>query len=260
MSGAQIKQLQEENEELKRKLNLCMHWMTKEVEEEIHKIARRRVSSLTQDDKDEFLRDNQEQIISKRIQNYFGDILLLNAPKETLLYLTNSEINYYNIQKNPNLDGFAVVSSYHKILDSFIEHFITSNFRKFCVKKWKTILRSNDPIEKALNSVVNKKYNLSVWRLFHLLRSIRNDEKMFEYGETFAAYLDKYIEVKDVLLSDSFYKLFAEVITSDVLGWKRHSGKINIKETEKTRKLMVWDYTDKNSILYILLESQSVVY
>jgi len=41
---------------------------------------------------------------------------------------------------------------------------------------------------------------------------------MFEYGETFAAYLDKYIEVKDVLLSDSFYKLFAEVITSDVLG------------------------------------------
>jgi hypothetical protein len=83
---------------------------------------------------------------------------------------------------------------------------------------------------------------------------------MFEYWETFAAYLDKYIEVKDVLLSDDFYKLFAEVITSDVLGWKRHAGKINIKETEKTRKLMVWDYTDKNSILYILLESQSVVY
>jgi hypothetical protein len=71
MNNTQLKQLQEENEELKRKLSLCMNWMTKEVEEEIHKIARRRVSSLTQDDKDEFLRENQEQIISKRIQNYF---------------------------------------------------------------------------------------------------------------------------------------------------------------------------------------------
>jgi hypothetical protein len=39
------------------------------------------------------------------------------------------------MMKNPTIDGFAVISAYHKVLDLFIESFITNNFRKFAKKK-----------------------------------------------------------------------------------------------------------------------------
>lgn len=260
MGSKQIQELQEEIDTLKRKLNLCTLWMKKEVESQVHNIAKRKVWKLTEDTREKFLWENQEKIISQRIQNYFWDILLLNAPNNTIEYLVNSEINYYSFQKNPSIDGFAVVSNYHKILDAFIEHFITNNYRKFAIKKSCTILRTNDPLEKALHLVVNKKYILSVWRLFWLLKAIKNDEKLFAYWEVFAQYLDKYQELKDVLLSEDFMLLFKEIVNSEVFWAKRHSGKMNIEETDRARKLMTWWFIDKNSILYILLESQSVQY
>jgi len=216
MGSKQIQELQEEIDTLKRKLNLCTLWMKKEVESQVHNIAKRKVWKLTEDTREKFLWENQEKIISQRIQNYFWDILLLNAPNNTIEYLVNSEINYYSFQKNPSIDGFAVVSNYHKILDAFIEHFITNNYRKFAIKKSCTILRTNDPLEKALHLVVNKKYILSVWRLFWLLKAIKNDEKLFAYWEVFAQYLDKYQELKDVLLSEDFMLLFKEIVNSEV--------------------------------------------
>jgi len=71
-----------------------------------------------------------------------------------------SEINFYNLQKNSNLDGFNVIASYHKIFDSLIEQVITNNYRKFCLKNGQNLIRVNDPLEKALHLVVNKKYIL----------------------------------------------------------------------------------------------------
>ena len=253
-------ELEKENEILKKKLEGCISWMKREVWEQIHKIAKRKVTKMTENWKEDFLRENQEQIISQRIQWFLWDILLLNAPNNTLEYLVNSEINFYNMQKTQNLDWLTIVSSYTKIIDSFVEHFITNNFRKYAVKKWKTILRVNDPMEKSLHLVVNKKYILSIWRLYWLLKSIKNDEKLYDYWQTFAEYLDKYRELKDVLLSSNFFELFEIVVESDVFWWKRHTWKINYEETKYTRKIITWDFQDKNSILYLLLESQSVLY
>lgn len=260
MTQQKIKELQNENDRLSKQLNLCVKWMKREIEEQIHKIAIKNVTKMTENWKEDFLKENQEQIIAQRIQWFFGDILLLNSPNNTLEYLVNSEINFYNMQKSQNLDGFSVISSYNKILDAFIEHFITMNFRKFTIKKWKTILRINDPMEKSLHMVVNKKYILSIWRLYGLLKAIKNDDKLYDYWEMFAEYLDKYRELKDILLSDAFFAIFASVIESDVFWWKRHSGKIDFDETKITRKLITWDFLDKDSILYMLLESQSVLY
>lgn len=260
MADKKIKELEEEIEVLKRKLKVCTLWMKLEVESQVHNIARRKVSKLTEDTREKFLEENQEKIISQSIQNYFWDILLLNAPNNTIEHLVNSEINYYSLQKNPSIDWFSVISNYHKILDAFIEHFITNNYRKFAVKKNCTILRVNDPLEKALHLVVNKKYIMSVWRLFWLLRAIKNDDKLFIYWETFAQYLDKYTELKDVLLSNEFMKLFQEIVGSEVFWAKRHAGTINLEDTQRARQLMTWWFCDKNSILYILLESQSVMY
>ena len=199
-------------------------------------------------------------IISKRIQDYFGDLLLLNAPKETIEYLVSSEISFYNLGKNPSLDGFSVIGSYHKILDVWVEQMIVNQFRKYAQKKGATVLRVNDPLEKALHSVITKKYILSLGRLFGLLRMIRKGEKLYDFGQTFAQYLDKYPDLRNMLLSDKFFSLFEKVIESDVFGGKRHQGSISLTDTKNTRKWITGDFADKNSIMYQVLESQAVLY
>lgn len=250
--------LEKENEDLKRRLELCAKWMQKEVKAQLLKIARRKTASLTENSKENFLKENQEQIITKRIQDYFWEFLLLNAPTKTLEYLVISEINFYNYQVNPNLDGFNVISSYHKIFDSLIEQVITNNYRKFCLKNGQTTIRANDPLEKALHLVVNKKYILWVWRLYWIVKSIKNDEKLYDYWRFFKVYLDKNPDLRDLILSDEFYNLFTKVVNSEVFWAKRHAGKINFKDTNDTRKIMVGDFLDKTSIFYMFLKSQSI--
>ena len=166
MSAKTIQELEEENAVLRHHLEVATKWMRREVEESVHKISKRKITKMTETGRDDFLRENQEAIIGKRIQDYFGDLLLLNAPKETIEYLVSSEISFYNLSKNPSLDGFSVIGSYHKILDVWVEQMIVNQFRKFAQKKGATILRVNDPLEKALHSVVTKKFILSLGRLF----------------------------------------------------------------------------------------------
>ncbi len=216
MAEKAFEELLKENEALKRQLEVCVRWMRREVEESVHKISKRKVSKMTEVGRDDFLRENQEAIIGKRIADYFGDILLLNAPKETIEYLVSSEISYYNLSKNPSLDGFSVIGSYHKILDVWVEHMIVNQFRKFAQKKGATVLRVNDPMEKSLHSVVTKKFILSLGRLFGLLRMIRNNEPLYDFGRTFRDYLDKYPDLRNMLLSDRFFLLFEKIIDSDV--------------------------------------------
>lgn len=97
-----------------------------------------------------------------------------------------------------------MISWYHKTLDLFIENFIIKQFRKFAKKQRQTILRTNDPLEKALNLVVNKWYILSTWRLYGLLKIIKFDLELNDYSTCFKDYLDKYIDLRDVLLDDNF--------------------------------------------------------
>jgi len=135
MPGKTLQELEQENALLRRQLEVSIRWMRRQVEESVHKISKRNVTKMSETGRDDFLRENQEAIISKRIQDYFGDILLLNAPKETIEYLVSSEISFYNLGKNPSLDGFSVIGSYHKILDVWVEHMIVNQFRKFAQKK-----------------------------------------------------------------------------------------------------------------------------
>lgn len=259
--------LLEENLELKKqieiltsKLKIVKIWMEKEVKSQTHKIAKNKTSKLTSDVKEDFLSENFEEVIANRINNYFGDLLLLNAPKWTIEWITSAEINYFNMMKNPTIDGFAVISAYHKVLDLFIESFITNNFRKFAKKRWCTILRVNDPLEKALNLIVNSKYIMSTWRIFWLIKMIKEDEKLFDYWKCFKEYLNKYTELRDILLDEDFYNKFTRLNKTEVLSSKRHSWSISKKDTTEARKILIWDFKDKNSIIYKILQWQSVIY
>lgn len=212
----EIQELKTEILSLKRKLKVSQAWMEREVKQSLHKIASKRVGKMTIEDKTDFLMQNQEEIITSRIRGYFGEILLLNAPKNTVEYLVDAEISYFTLLKMPSGDGMAVIGSFTKILDALIETIITAQFRKFILKQGPVVLRTNDPIEKALHLVITKKYTLSTGRLYALLRAIRNKEKQFEFGSDFTRYLEKYSDLGALLTSDSFYFAYKELVEGDV--------------------------------------------
>ena len=89
---------------------------------------------------------------------------------------------------------------------------------------------------------------------------IKEDEKLFDYGKCFKEYLDKYVELKNILLDDDFYEKFTQINRSEVLSSKRHSWSISKKDTIEARNILIWDFTDKSAMIYKLLQSQAVVY
>jgi hypothetical protein len=254
-----IQELLRENTELKRKLEVSRIWMAREVQSSTHKIATRRVGKMSIGDRDDFLGQNQEEIIANRIRGYFGELLLLNAPKNTVEHLVDSEISYFSLGKSTNGDGIGVVGSYTKILDSLIESIITNQFRKFVAKQGAVILRNNDPLEKALYLVVSKKYILSTGRLYGLLKSVRRGESLLEFSGLFKRYLEKYSGLGAFLLGDDFFLRYSELIEGEVFAGKRHTGKISREETQKVRGLLVGDFTDKKGLIYQFLVQSSVI-
>ncbi len=236
---------------LEKKIKVAESWMHKEVKNKIDQIAIEKVEWL---DKNKNLEEN----IKDNIIEYFWEILLLNAPNGTIEALITSEINYANVIKM-DLDWFSVVWGYHKILDLFIENIITKNFRKFAKKEGQTILRINEPLEKALHLVVNKWYILSAWRLFALMKIVNEWWSWWDYVEFFKKYLRKYDDISYLLSSNNFYKNFEKLNKSELLWSKRHSGNISKAETIEARKLFIWNYKNTNSILYKLMESGSIM-
>lgn len=252
--------LEQENTELKRKLKVSQIWMEKEVRESAHKIATRRVGKMTVDEKTDFLTQNQEEIITNRIRGYFGELLLLNAPKNTVEYLVDAEISYFTLMKIATGDGVGVISSFTKILDALIETIITAQFRKYVLKQGPVILRANDPLEKALYLVISKKYTLSTGRLYALIRGIRNNEKQLEFASDFTRYLEKYSTLGTLLTSDEFFLPYRDLIEGEVFGGKRHSGRITGEETKKIREILVGEYTHKTGLIYQLLSHSAIAY
>ena len=260
-----IKELQNQNKFLKdklillqAKLKVCENWMAREVKESVKKISQKKVNKMTCDTRQSFMQENIEEIITKKIRDFFWDFILMNTPASVIDNIVSWEINYYNLRQNPNFDGFSVISSYHKAIDTIIESFIIKWFRKFSKKNNQTQLRKNDPLEKTLNSVVNKWFILSTWRLLHLIKNISEEKELFDYGKVFKKYLEKYDYLWNILLSPEFIKKYDELISTETLWKKRHSGKINFLDTRKSRNLIIWDFKDKGSIIYMLLKTQEI--
>lgn len=255
-----IEQLKKENLELKKKLAVAQLWMEKEVKSQVHKVCKRRVSKLTTKTKDTFFAENIENIITTKVSNYFWELMLLNTPSSVIDNIISAEINYFNLRENPTADGLGVVSSYHKALDVLMESFITKWFRKFAIKNKQTQLRQNDPLEKSLNSVVNKWYTLSLGRLFHIIKLIKDDDTLYDYWKCFKKYLDKYKYIWDILYWDDFFNIYEELISSEILGKKRHVWKISFVETRSARKLLIWDFKNEMSLIYKFIEIWKVDY
>jgi len=251
------KSLQQENELLKQKLEIARKWMAREVKAQNKNIVISKINNFTQKEKTCFLNNNIEDIVSDKIQDFFGELMLISIPAKIIRNIISAEINYYNFRNNPNFDGFSVISSYHKALDIIIETYITSEFRKFIDKSKLPRDVENDSIEKSLKSVILNNYNLSAGRLFHIIKILRKFEKeefrLNHYTFLFYKFLKKNFYIKNILLEDSFFEIFEKIIETEVLWEKRHSGQISFVETRKARKLLIWDFKDKNCLIYKLM-------
>jgi hypothetical protein len=252
--------LKKENIELKRKLLIAKLWMQREVKSQIKKISKNKLSNFTCKKKNDFFADNIDEIITKKVLDFFWEIMLLNIPSSVIDNIISAEISYFNLRKNPHADWLGIITSYHKALDTLIENFITKWFRKFSIKEWQIQLRKNDLLEKSLNSVVNKWYILSIWRLYHLLKLIKKGDELYDYGKCFKKYIKKNLSISEILLKESNYKIFANVIESEILGKKRHIWKINFVETREARKLLIWNFKDENCLIYRFIEMWKVDY
>ncbi len=262
-----MENIKEENKKLKqeiiileKKLSLAKTWMERQIKEEIKKIKKRKINTLSVEEKNFFIKQNLEEIIEKKVKNFFWDFILMNLNPKIISNIVIWEISYYNLKQNPHLDWLSVISSYHKALDLIIESIITKPFRKFAKKNNFIFLRKNDPLEKSLNLVINKWYLLSIGRLYHLLNNIKNNKNLFDFTIAFKKFLEKYKDLEIILLDDNFLKIFKEIIETEILWKKRHSWKITFLETKKARKLIIWDLKDKNCLIYNLVKFWDINY
>lgn len=252
--------LKEENIDLTRKLGVAKLWMEKEVRSQVKKIAKKKVSKMACKTKDLFFAENVEEIITTKVADFFGEIMLLNTPTSVVENIISAEVAYFNLRENPSADWLWVITSFHKALDVLIEWEITKWFRKFAKKTGQTQLRKNDVLEKALNSVINKWYILSIWRLFHLVKLIKDDDTLYDFWKCFKEYLEKYTHISDILFNEEFYDNFEKLVSSEILGKKRHVGRVSFVETREARGLLIWDFKDENSLIYKFIEIGKVDY
>jgi len=255
-----IEQLKKENIELKKKLSIAKLWMEREVRSQVKKISKWQVSTMTEKTKDVFFSENIEEIITKKISEYFWEIMLINIPYSIIQNIISAEISFFALKENPNSDWLGVITSYHKALDTLIENFITKWYRKYAKKKWQIWLRKNDTLEKSLNSVVNTNYILSVWRLYHLITIIQENWELFDYWKCFKEYIEKYDNISNILFNKNFMQNFKSLVSSEILGKKRHVWNISFEETREARKLLIWDFKDENSLIFKFMEIVKVDY
>lgn len=256
----ELEKLKIENKILKKKLQIVEIWMKRIIKEEIKKISKRKINKLTASVKESFIQENIETVINERINKYFWDFILMNIPSAIIDNIISAEINYYNLKQNPWFDGISIISSYQKALDLLVETNITKWYRKYCKKIWQIHLRKNDTLEKSLHAVVNKWYIISLWRLFHIIKLINENEKLNDYTKSFKDFLEKYEYIKNIVLDKNFYKIFEKITESEVFWKKRHSWIIDLKETTLARKYLIWDFKDQNSMLYFMAKISEIDY
>lgn len=253
-----LQELKKENDLLKMKLSIAKIWMEREVKNHIKNITKQNLELNIFNEKNEFFSKNIDEIVENTINIFFGELMLLNTPQIVIENIISAEILFYNIRQSKSADGLGVISSYHKSIDYIIESTITKPFRKYSKKVWQVDLRKNDPLEKSIHLVVNKWYILWVWKLFHILSKIKNEEILDDYSRVFSDFLDKNLYLKEVLLDEYFFSLFEKLIDSEVFWKKRHLWKINYEDTKKARTLLIWDLKDENCLIYKLIKMWQV--
>lgn len=241
--------LEEENIILKKKLLEAQKWMRYEVEKNKSDIAHI----------EDFLGENisfDEWDAREKIQAYFPPEVFLYLSEEEISCLISSELTYTSILQSEHIDGMNVVLWYHKVLDSFVEKYITLGFRKYV---WdRNPPDSHDPLESFFEQVHEKNYSLSFGRLYQILERILEKRELSGYQKLFFEYIQKHPSLKKSLLESDFFVQSQQLVDGEYIGEKRHSGFLEREETTFARNLYIGKLLDQSSLLWTLAGAQAL--
>lgn len=200
--------LEEENKILKEKLLQAQKWMQHEVEKQKDDIEHI----------DDFLGENisfDADTAREKIQAYFPPEIFLYLSDEELSCLISSELTYTNILQGEKIDGMNVVLGYHKVLDSFVERYITEGFRKFVGQR--NPPDSHDPLESFFEQVHEKDYSLSLGRLYQILERILEKRELSGYQKLFHEYVLRNTSLKKSLLESDFFVQCRQLVDGEYI-------------------------------------------
>jgi len=234
--------LEQENILLRRKLDVAQKWMQSQV-----LWAKNTIQNKW----------HMREEIEQKIYSFFPAESLSNFPSNGIENIISAEILFEHLLSGEDFDGISVLISYAKILDQMIELYITKWFRKYITKNSIHPKYVNDPLEKSLRLIVEKKFTFSLWRLYQSLDLISKWKTLSPYLWEFYRFIKSRAFLWDILLSKSFLLQLKCVIDSHALTDKRHTGTLSKTDTITARKAIVWDFLDTECILYLLSSSQS---
>jgi hypothetical protein len=67
----EIQSLKDKNKNLELKLQIAKLWMIRQVKEEVKRISKKKIFSLTKENKNDFANNNLEEVFSNKIRDYF---------------------------------------------------------------------------------------------------------------------------------------------------------------------------------------------
>lgn len=245
--------LKQENEILRKKLEIAQNWMKREVLKDIKNINSSKINFSTKLDKNNFFSENIEEIVYNQTINFFGEEIFLYVSKDILENIISAEILFFTFRENKNLDWLGIITSYHKSFDSLVEENITKNFRKYFNSRKLNLKLENDLIEKKLHSIIFDWHILWFWRLFSLLKNISENKNLLPYSKIFKDFLEKYSYIWGILLEKEFLEIYEKLVNLETFGSKRHIWKVSFEDVLETRKYFLWDLKEKNSFFYKLL-------
>ena len=228
--------LQDENIKLKAQLEHAREWMKKEIE---------------------WWKHNYSEVIQERIYSFFPPESLSHFPNYWVENIVSAELVYKHLLEWENIDGVWVIIWYQKIIDQMIELYITKWFRKYAQKHSKNISNINDPLEKSLRLIIEKKHIFSLWRFYGALKIISAWWAKSWYLYEFSSYLKSRVFLQKSLLESTFLLQLQWLIDLHAVTDKRHSGTLSKKDTSSARSIIIWDFKDTNCLLYILAASQN---
>lgn len=238
----EISSLEKENILLKQKLESAQKWMKSQVEEDISSLHNKWAIS---------------QEIEEKIYSFFSPEALSYFPTNAVENIISAEIIYKHLLSWEDLDGIGVIIWYQKVIDGMIELYITKWFRKYIIKNNIHIPYINDPLEKSLRAIVEKKHIFSLGRVYQSLKEIDKETYKNPYISELARYLKSRPFIQKSLLQSSFLLQLEWLINLQAITEKRHSGRLSKVDTLKARNYINGNFEDKNCLLYILCESQN---
>jgi hypothetical protein len=247
----------QENIELRSRLEFAEKWMRREIQGSISKIQREQSKQRTRKAMGNMFETEWLDILTRRILEQFDDSLN-NAPKYTLERLIDAEIYWNTLQRYPQMDALPIVLAYQKIFDAWIEDRLIAWWRnqQSHLTPWNTHPHADkhntDAIDIDIANIRNKKYTLSIGRLYQIILLIREWNTLhWNLWNLVSFWKDQNSNLVDILISDEFFVPFTELMNREVFTRKRHESKVNYSDAKRIREVMI-DETNRKSFLELI--------